>query len=53
MNVQFPGVELQYSIDGETWMTYSDQDRPMVAGEVFIRSVSATGDKASRVTRVK
>lgn len=53
MNVQFPGVVLQYSIDGETWMTYSDQDRPMVAGEVFIRSVSATGDKASRVTRVK
>ncbi|MGD8233238.1 beta-N-acetylhexosaminidase [Vibrio sp. TRT 1302] len=53
MNVQFPGVELQYSIDGETWMTYSDQDRPMVAGEVFIRSVSATGEKASRVTRVK
>ncbi len=53
MNVQFPGVELQYSVDGESWTTYSDDARPAVEGEVFIRSVSATGERASRVTSVK
>ncbi|MGD8171157.1 beta-N-acetylhexosaminidase [Vibrio sp. TRT 21S02] len=53
MNVQFPGVELQYSLDGKQWKTYSDEAKPKVAGEVFIRSVSVTGEKASRVTSVK
>jgi hexosaminidase len=53
MNVQFPGVELQYSLDGENWLTYADSARPAVEGEVFIRSVSATGEKVSRVTSVK
>ncbi len=53
MNVQFPGVKLQYSLDGKNWLTYVDNARPNVKGEVFIRSVSATGEKASRVTSVK
>ncbi|MEF1312247.1 beta-N-acetylhexosaminidase [Vibrio mytili] len=53
MNVQFPGVELQYSQDGKNWQTYSDNARPAVNGEVFIRSVSQTGQRASRVTRVQ
>ncbi|MDF5083639.1 chitobiase/beta-hexosaminidase C-terminal domain-containing protein, partial [Vibrio parahaemolyticus] len=53
MNVQFPGVKLQYSLDGKNWLTYADNARPNVKGEVFIRSVSATGEKASRVTSVK
>lgn len=53
MNVQFPGVTLQYSLDGKNWLTYADNARPAVEGEVFIRSVSATGEKASRVTSVK
>ncbi|WP_367987069.1 beta-N-acetylhexosaminidase [Vibrio sp. NTOU-M3] len=53
MNVQFPGVELQYSLDGKQWKSYSDEAKPKVAGEVFIRSVSVTGEKASRVTSVK
>lgn len=53
MNVQFPGVTLQYSLDGKNWLTYADSARPAVEGEVFIRSVSATGEKASRVTSVK
>ncbi|EMN7204482.1 beta-N-acetylhexosaminidase [Vibrio parahaemolyticus] len=53
MNVQFPGVKLQYSLDGKNWLNYADNARPNVKGEVFIRSVSATGEKTSRVTSVK
>ena len=54
MNVQFPGVELQYSIDGgNTWNVYSDAEKPAVSGEVHIRSVSATGERSSRVTTVQ
>ncbi len=53
MNVQFPGVELQYSVDGETWLTYDDNQRPSVEGEIYIRSISESGERASRVTTVK
>ncbi|MGR5554681.1 beta-N-acetylhexosaminidase [Vibrio fortis] len=53
MNVQFPGVELQFSEDGETWLTYDDNQRPSVEGEVYIRSISESGERASRVTTVK
>lgn len=53
MNVQFPGVELQYSADGETWLAYDDNQRPSVEGEVYIRSISESGERASRVTTVK
>ncbi|WP_076585990.1 beta-N-acetylhexosaminidase [Vibrio ostreicida] len=53
MNVQFPGVELQYSTDGEQWKTYSDYARPWVKGKVFIRSVSVSGQRSSRVTSIE
>ena len=53
MNVQFPGVKLQYSLDGENWLIYEDSTRPEVVGEVFIRSVSTTGLRSSRVTSLK
>ncbi|MGP8306518.1 chitobiase/beta-hexosaminidase C-terminal domain-containing protein [Vibrio sp. YIC-376] len=33
---EFPGVTLQYSLDGETWLSYVDNDRPAVSGEVFV-----------------
>jgi hexosaminidase len=52
MNVQFPGVEMQYSTDGENWITYQDSQRPAVTGDVWIRTVSASGNTASRVTQV-
>ncbi|MEZ9702911.1 beta-N-acetylhexosaminidase [Vibrio breoganii] len=53
MNVQFPGVELQYSVDGEKWVTYQDEQRPSVSGDVWIKSVSASGERESRLTQVK
>ena len=53
MNVQFPGVALQYSLDGKNWLTYTDNARPNVKGEVFVRSISVTGKRTSRVTSVK
>ncbi len=54
MNSQFPGVTLQYSTDaGKTWINYSETAKPSVSGEVAIRTVSASGDRSSRVTTVK
>ncbi|ELV8697224.1 beta-N-acetylhexosaminidase [Vibrio fluvialis] len=50
MNVQFPGVALQYSLDGETWLNYDAAKAPAVAGKVWIRSLSASGERASRIT---
>ncbi|MCG6229710.1 family 20 glycosylhydrolase [Vibrio furnissii] len=50
MNVQFPGVTLQYSLDGEQWLNYDAANAPEVTGTVWIRSLSASGERASRVT---
>ncbi|GLT17293.1 beta-N-acetylhexosaminidase [Vibrio zhanjiangensis] len=52
MNSSFPGVGLQYSLDGDNWQMYKDSARPIVTGDVYIRSVSASGNKSSRVTKV-
>ncbi|WP_028864831.1 beta-N-acetylhexosaminidase [Psychromonas aquimarina] len=54
MNSQFPGVTLQYSTDaGKTWINYSETAKPSVSGEVAVRTVSASGERSSRVTTVK
>ncbi|WP_261816877.1 beta-N-acetylhexosaminidase [Vibrio gallicus] len=53
MNIQFPGVALQYSVDGETWLDYDDSNKPKVTGEVWIRSRSAGGELFSRVTKLQ
>jgi len=54
MNVQFPGVALQYSTDaGETWNDYAHNNKPTVTGNVTIRSVSASSKRFSRETFVK
>lgn len=54
MNVQFPGVALQYSLDnGANWISYTATNKPAVNGKVLIRSVSPHGKLFSRVTEVK
>ncbi|OOF07908.1 hypothetical protein BZG82_15920 [Salinivibrio sp. PR5] len=42
-----------HSLDGKNWLTYADSACPNVKGEVFIRSVSATGANTSCVTSLK
>lgn len=53
MNVQFPGVTLQYSLDGEQWQNFDAANAPKVNGKVWIRSLSASGQRASRVTMIE
>lgn len=54
MNISFPGVTLQYSVNGgKTWAAYDNANKPKVTGEVQIRSASFTGERVSRVTSVK
>ncbi|WP_087017025.1 beta-N-acetylhexosaminidase [Thaumasiovibrio subtropicus] len=53
MNVQFPGVALQYSLDGKQWLDYNSAERPKVEGNVSVRSISASGERHSRVIDVK
>lgn len=50
MNVQFPGVSLQYSLDGQQWLDFDASNPPQVSGEVALRSTSASGMRFSRVT---
>lgn len=50
MNVQFPGVSLQYSLDGQQWLDFDASNPPQVSGEVALRSTSASGIRFSRVT---
>lgn len=50
MNVQFPSVSLQYSLDGQQWFDFDASNPPQVSGEVALRSRSASGMRFSRVT---
>lgn len=53
MNASFPGVALQYSTNnGKTWNEYRDGNQPQVTGSVSVRSVSHSGERASRVIQV-
>ena len=50
MNVALPGVTLEYSLDkGSHWLRYDAIRPPAVSGAVQIRSVSADGERHSRV----
>jgi len=52
-NIALPGVAIQYSVDGgKQWLSYNDQQRPSVAGEVWVRSASADGKRVSRAEKV-
>ncbi|MEH6451761.1 MAG: family 20 glycosylhydrolase, partial [Psychromonas sp.] len=53
MNISMPGLELQYSLDGEKWMTYNSADKPSVNGNIWIRALSGDGERVSRVTALK
>lgn len=49
-NVALPGVAIEYSLDGgANWQSYRDEDRPEIESTVLLRSVSANGQRHSRV----
>jgi len=51
MNISFPGLKLQYSLDkGESWLEYNADQKPRVTGKVWLRSVSPSGKNFSRVS---
>lgn len=53
MNISFPGVTLQYSVNnGDTWLDYDLNKKPTVKGTVLIRSISTSGEMTSRETAV-
>ena len=50
LNSALPGVTLQYSVDnGKRWQVWQPELPPAVSGSVQIRSVSANGERFSRV----
>jgi len=50
MNTEFPGLQVQFSNDGNTWQTYNPANRPATAA--FVRAVSASGSRTGRETPV-
>lgn len=53
MNISFPGMMLQYSLDnGGTWLNYDPKKKPTVKGKVLVRSISDSGKMKSRETAV-
>lgn len=51
-NSTFPGLTIQYSNDGETWLDYDASSQPRVEAGVQVRSVATTG-RAGRAVAVK
>eukprot|EP01071_Lankesteria_metandrocarpae_P011925 Lankesteria_metandrocarpae@DN5479_c0_g1_i8.p1 len=52
MHPVFPGLKMQYSVDGADWKDYDDTNRPSTSGErVYVRSMSRDGKRYSRVDR--
>jgi len=50
MNSAFPGLVLEYSIDGSSWQVWNSANPP--ASATLIRSKSADGKRVSRITEV-
>ncbi|MFC7368177.1 beta-N-acetylhexosaminidase [Vreelandella zhaodongensis] len=49
-NVALPGVTIEYSLDdGASWLVYQDNAQPEVENTVLLRSISANGQRQSRV----
>lgn len=51
-NVDLPGLPIQYSLDGKSWIAYDAAAKPQVSGKVYLRTVSFDGKRVSRVTEV-
>jgi hexosaminidase len=51
-NSTFPGLTIQYSNDGKTWMDYDLSSKPKVKAGVQVRTVATTG-RPSRAVEVK
>ncbi|MGL5223859.1 MAG: beta-N-acetylhexosaminidase [Aeromonas sp.] len=52
-NVDLPGLPIQYSVDGTTWVLYDAAAKPKVTGKVYLRTTSFDGKRTSRVTELK
>ncbi|MGL5799454.1 MAG: chitobiase/beta-hexosaminidase C-terminal domain-containing protein, partial [Plesiomonas sp.] len=49
-NTALPGVAVEFSTDnGTTWQRYDAKAKPVVSGDVQVRSVSADGKRTSRI----
>ncbi|MBK0003861.1 beta-N-acetylhexosaminidase [Erwinia sp. S38] len=52
-NTALPGILVEYSIDeGRSWQRYSDSHRPLINGEVWVRTSSTDGKRFSRTEHV-
>lgn len=51
MNSSFPGLTMEYSLDGSSWQVWNSANPPATAN--FVRSKSADGNRVSRVTPVQ
>ena len=50
VNTQYPGMAVQYSVDGSNWVNYDPANRP--ANAQMVRAVSANGARNGRATPV-
>lgn len=54
INSSFPGLIMEYSIDGgKTWQRYDDKKPVQIQGEAQVRTVSPDGLRVSRVDIIK
>ncbi len=51
-NSTFPGLTIQYSVDGKNWLDYQVDDKPSVEAGTLVRTASTTG-RTSRAVEVK
>lgn len=52
MNTPFKGSVMEYSFDGKNWQRYTDKQKPRVKETVYLRSLSPSGDRSSRVISI-
>ncbi|MBV7314677.1 beta-N-acetylhexosaminidase [Shewanella sp. NIFS-20-20] len=52
MNINLPGLPLQYSLNHSDWQDYDALTPPVVTGSVWVRALSADGARAGRAITV-